>query len=365
MKMNRSLLAIVLLLVVVPMLNVHADDNREIRIGAIVSSTGIAANYGQNIRRGIELAAEKLKAQGVPLTVIFEDDGTDPKSTVAAFKKLELQKVDAVLGSSWAFTTNAAIPVAAAARIPLISTSNLPESLNLSEGGGYAFNIAWPITTEVAPFEKFLDRTKPKSAAILYDLTSWGQLQRRYYKAALDARGIRVLNETETAEKGANNWNSVVTKLRSLNPETVVLLLDPSDIGTVVKIARQQKLNSSFFGSISSYQIFNESAYKAVFNDLCFTYPYEQLRSNKEFYDSYKTKFGAEPESCADTSYDAVGLVADSVLKARKENRPLVDVLRTTSYLGVVGKYQFDPLSSISAGQLSLVCIRNGELRVE
>src|SRR3989344_818275 len=67
-------------------------EGEPIKIGAVLPMTGVAANYGENQRNAMQMAIDEINAGGGvlgrPLTIVLEDDGTDPKKTVSAFQKL-------------------------------------------------------------------------------------------------------------------------------------------------------------------------------------------------------------------------------------------------------------------------------------
>ena len=81
----------------------------EIRMGAVLSLTGQGATDAEEMRRGIELARTDLAKRGIAVDVVYEDDATDPKRTVAAFEKLaRVDQVDFVVGPTWSFLGDAA-----------------------------------------------------------------------------------------------------------------------------------------------------------------------------------------------------------------------------------------------------------------
>lgn len=75
----------------------------ETTIGAILPLTGDGAFWGENPKKGIQLALEDLKSQDhvANLRFIFEDDRCSAKDAVAAFHKLvDIDKVKIILGPS-------------------------------------------------------------------------------------------------------------------------------------------------------------------------------------------------------------------------------------------------------------------------
>ena len=58
-----------------------------VKVGAALSLTGAAGSYGTSQKKGLELAAEDLKAKkGVTYDLKIEDDATDPKQGITVFE---------------------------------------------------------------------------------------------------------------------------------------------------------------------------------------------------------------------------------------------------------------------------------------
>ena len=49
-------------------------DGKEIKIGAILPLTGDLAFLGEEIRKGIDIAVEEVRQEGLSLKVFYEDD---------------------------------------------------------------------------------------------------------------------------------------------------------------------------------------------------------------------------------------------------------------------------------------------------
>ena len=71
-------------------------EEKEVKIGAILSLTGDFAIFGEEIKKGIELAVEEAKSSGLHLTVFYEDDQSlSPVAGVnAANKLITVNKID-------------------------------------------------------------------------------------------------------------------------------------------------------------------------------------------------------------------------------------------------------------------------------
>lgn len=101
------------------------------RIGSLCPVTGAGAPYGSGMQKAIELAVAEVNAAGGAggrkLELFSEDGQTKPDSAVLAAKKLiEVNKVQAVLGTWSSGVTLAVMPLTDAAGIIQMNTSGAP-----------------------------------------------------------------------------------------------------------------------------------------------------------------------------------------------------------------------------------------------
>src|SRR5205807_7342543 len=96
-----------------------------IMFGQAAVLDGPAAALGQGMRAGIQAAFDEVNARGGingrKLKLVSVDDGYEPDRSIAATKKLiDEDKVFALIGAVGTPTSNAAVPIATAARVPFI-----------------------------------------------------------------------------------------------------------------------------------------------------------------------------------------------------------------------------------------------------
>lgn len=121
--------------------------NASFRIGALNPITGAGANYGAGMQKAIVFAAQEVNAAGGAagrkFEIFPEDDQTMPNSAVMAAKKLlEVNKVQAILGTWTSGVSLAVIPLTNDANAILMHTSGavaLSESKQNSKKLGFRF----------------------------------------------------------------------------------------------------------------------------------------------------------------------------------------------------------------------------------
>ncbi len=108
-----------------------AQDQATFRIGALNPVTGAGSTYGPGMQKAILLAVEEVNAAGGAggrkLEVFTEDTQTQPQAAVLAAKKLiEVNKVQAILGTWSSGVTLAVMPLTDAAGLIEMNVSGAP-----------------------------------------------------------------------------------------------------------------------------------------------------------------------------------------------------------------------------------------------
>lgn len=117
-------------------------DTQIIKVGVSAPLTGIVADYGEEMRKGVEAAS----VSGV--SFIFEDDKCEPKDAVSVFQKLtDIDKVSFIIGPACGSPQEAIVPLLSdkkvIAIVPAAASRNLFEN-----SGGNLFNVQYSLEDE-------------------------------------------------------------------------------------------------------------------------------------------------------------------------------------------------------------------------
>lgn len=113
----------------VPLTAPSAVAAEPIKVGAVLPFSGGVELYGQQARLGLNLAVKEINAAGGiagrPLTILYEDDKTNPEVAERATRKLiERDRVLAVIGPITSQNLNAIKPTIERTRTPLLYATN-------------------------------------------------------------------------------------------------------------------------------------------------------------------------------------------------------------------------------------------------
>lgn len=358
----RTIIWILIVLLICNQQQTARAERAKFKIGVIQSLTGMAEEDGQNIVRALRLAQEKINRRN-PNTVelIIEDDATNPKNTVSAYRKLASQGVDALLAATWVHTTESLAPLARSKELVTISTSNFPEVLSLNRGGGYLYTTGYSLAEDVKTFERYITENKVKRIVFIRNSSSWSQIQVEYYRKVSEKHGVSVLKIHEAGKIEGNNWQAVLPGIKAINPDLLVFFLGKDDVEVLLRRISEIKLNIPLFGANHTYDAFKRSKHRDLYQGLCFTYPYQQLQRNPGFLAEFRARYNEEAQLYADSSYDALMILVKALQLAGKEKKT-AQILQNEEFNGLVGNYRFSEEFSLSNGSTSLLCIKNGRL---
>lgn len=224
-------------------------EGQELRLGAIVPSSGPFAEWGRSNTTTLRMIEEQVNAAGgvggARLRIVTYDDAARPAQAANLVRKLaDDDKVLAIAGPLTSSACEVAFPVANQARIVCTSQAS-------SKPGTAAANRPWAFRNTID--EAVLMRTalpwfkgayNVASVAVIYDARDANavSLGSRVMPEMLREHGIRLLNEGSPAtfNTGDIDVSAQVTAIKGLNPTAVVVAADYSQAITVLREMRRQ-----------------------------------------------------------------------------------------------------------------------------
>ncbi len=223
----------------------------EVRLGAIVPSSGPFAEWGKANTIVLQMVEDEVNASGgingSKLKIMVYDDGAKPDQAANLERKLaDDDKVLAIAGPLTSSSAEVAFPVAN--QLEVVSTSQAS-----SKPGVAGKNRPWAFrdTIDEGIFAKgtipvFKAMFKPKSVAIIYDAKDAVStaIATKIFPPTLKEFGISVLNENkpESFNTGDLDVSAQVTALKALKPDGLVIGADYSQAVTVIREMKKQGL---------------------------------------------------------------------------------------------------------------------------
>jgi len=328
-----------------------APEDQGIKVGFYGALTGPTATFALSGRNGATIAVEQIDAAGGVLgkriVLLSEDDRGEASEAASAVSKLITRDhVVALIGEQASSRTLAAAPIAQTYGVPMISPTST--NVEVTKKGDYIFRACFIDAYQGRAVADFARRNlSAKTAAILIDARSdYSVGLAEAFRKSFEAQDGRITSELRY-EEGDSDFSAQLTAIRPEQPDVLFVPGYYTDAGLIARQARSLGLKATLLGadgwdSPKLVEIGGDAMEGAYFaNHYSVDDPSPAVR---KFVDAYKTRFGAEPDSIAASSYDAMRMLADAIARAGStEGARVRDALATTKdFPGVTGTITMD-----------------------
>lgn len=354
-----------------------AAAKADVKVGVVISLTGVGNAYGPTQRNGVQLAAERINAaggaNGAKIVPVIDDDQSTTDGGVTAFRKQVSQdRVVAILGPTLSGTAVAAHPVAQIAQTPVIAISNTGDGIvgKCSYGPcDYIFraslgeSTAIPQTVSVAK-----SKLNVKSVVLMYaqddKFSSDGFA---IFKKNLESSGITIKKEIAFSKTDVD-LSAQVTAALAESPDAIV---DSSLAGPAILVLKEVNkrkpgmlvIGGNGFNTPAIIASAGAAAEGAVSGTAWYLGNPDPV--NKEFVAAYKAKFNADPDQFAAQAYSALYILLDALKRTPNVTSVLHDKLRdqielTTGVKTPLGEFSFTSSHDVNQ-KVYVVQIKNGQ----
>jgi len=195
------------------------------RIGALNPVTGAGGPYGPGMQKMIIAAAKEVNAAGGAggrkLEVFAEDTQTTPDAAVLAVKKLiEVNKVQAIMGTWSSGITLAIMPITTAAGIPLMCTSGA-SAISTDDKADLVWRFQATVNRFGQAFAKIAANHGFKRPATMAFNNASGIGNTEGFKTAWEAMGNKVVAQV-VYEPKRPSYRSELQQVMAANPDVIV-----------------------------------------------------------------------------------------------------------------------------------------------
>jgi branched-chain amino acid transport system substrate-binding protein len=330
-----------------------AESSRPVaRFGAALSLSGAARLFGLAQRSGIRLAQDEINASHMlgktRLEVLVVDDGSDREQASAVFQRfIENSHVLAIMGPTLSDTALSVDPMAQQAGVPVLAISN--SAAGITQIGNFMFRESLS-ESQITPqiIKQICSRMKVHSAALLYSDTDPNRSGSHGFKAALQNLGVRITNE-QTFSRDQTEFTSQLEEIAASRPDAVFVTAPSSLAATILIQARRHGLDTT---PIVGSSAFNSDAVLrsagAAAEGLIVGSAWSAERAsarNQQFIQSYRARYGVDPDQLAAQAYTGVYILATALQNARTQGDPraLRDALEQVKDLDTpLGPFSFN-----------------------
>jgi branched-chain amino acid transport system substrate-binding protein len=354
-----------------------AAKKADIKVGLVISLTGVGNVYGPVQRNGAELAVSRINAaggvNGANLVLVVDDDQSTTDGGVTAFRKQVSQdRVVTILGPTLSNTAVAAHPVAQSAQTPVIAISNTGDGIVGKCSWGtcdYIFRASLGEATAI-PQTVNIAKTKlnVKTVVLMYaqdDKFSADGFA--IFKKNLESAGLTIKKEIAYSKTDVD-LSAAVTQALAESPDAIV---NSSLAGPAINILKevnkkkpgQLVIGGNGFNTPAIIASAGAAAEGAVSGTAWYLGNPDPV--NKDFVAAYKARYNSDPDQFAAQAYSAVYILLDALKRTPSVTSVLHDKLRTQIELttGVktpLGEFSFNSSHDVNQ-KVYVVQIKGGQ----
>ena len=338
----------------------------QITIATAGPMTGQYASFGEQMRRGAEMAVADLNAKGgvlgKKLVLRIGDDACDPKQAVAVANQFASEGVALVAGH---FCSGSSIPASKVyAEEGILQMSPASTNPTLTEQGlPNVFRVCGRDDQQGLVAGDYLAKNfKGKKIAIVHDKTAYGKGLADETKKQLNKRGVKeTMYESYTA--GEKDYSALVSKLKGANIDVVYLGGYHTEAGLIVRQARDQGYKVQL---VSGDALVTDEYWKITGpagEGTLMTFSPDP-RKNKAAAEVVK-KFRAqkyEPEGYTLYTYGTIQAWARAATQAKStDTKKVAEQLRKGKFDTVLGSIGFDKKGDVTAPGYVFYIWKNGK----
>ena len=314
-----------------------AQARPPIVIGALTPLTGAGSIYGPGMRDAMTAVVKEVNAAGGvigrQITLVSEDDQTNPEATVRAARKLiDVDKAVAILGP-WASSVAAAVAPVCGESQTMCAIVGSADSITRLPHQGFLIRTQPNITAQAARFGKLAIDKGTKNLYFLGPQTPFTQIYIDTVAAMCKAKNIPFASEIYDGSK--TSFRTEVEKALKAKPDTILLGGFVADNAVVLREIYRSNFKGTLigFGTGVNTKLLESVPAEAVEGVYAVT-PSPAL--NGTAYARFAKLIGvAQPGPFESQAYDMINVTILAIAQAKQATGPAIrDAIRQVSQGG-------------------------------
>ena len=352
--MRKNLLLVLALIALTGMLFASGSaESDTVKVAVAAPLTGDYAEYGVGFRNAVELHAKQINEEeggvlGKQIQIVsFDDKNSAEEAASIAEKIVDDKAIVAVIGHFASGVSMTASPTYQEEGIVEIAPS--ASHPDYSSRGDYIFRNNTLVDMEANATLDIADNVfKSKRVAVLAVKTDWGLSTADILinDLAPNHTGLEIVGYEEIID-GLTDFSSTITKLRSYNPDTIIVAAMYNVLGPFTNQLRDVAPEINIIGFSNAYSEELVKLTKEKGNGIAlpavFFHESEDAKVRK-FVDEYQAAYnGAIPSALTAQAYDSLGMIVEAIKLGNSTDRASIkDKLYELDYKGVAGDTHFD-----------------------
>ena len=350
-----------------------------LKIGGLYNLTGGMSSIDAPALNGAKLKAKLINdaggvLEGKMLEVVGIDTKTDQKAAAIGAKKALSEGVIAGIGYGDTTFVMAAAPLFQEKGVPFI-TSGATHPMLPQWVGDYMFMTPFGDDDQSFAIADYtLKKLNAKNIVVWTDNSmDFTKALSTFFKQRAEELGATIVLE-DFFMMGDKDFSAQIARLKNANPKADAVFISaiPNEAGLTVKQIRESGLTLPIVsGDGFDTELVTTVPGPELANDVYFsthTYREDTRPEVLDFVAAYEAEYGRPPENAfAALGFDAVGLVADAIVRAGSAEGPaLRDALAATNgYKAVTGEITYSRPTGVPVKGVSIISVHAGKYKVE
>lgn len=335
------------------------DSTNTLVIGGIGPVTGAAADYGNAVKNGAQLAVDEINAaggvNGMKLSFKFQDDEHDAEKSVNAYNTLKDDGMQVLMGT---VTSVPCIAVSAEAENDNIFMLTPSGSAVDCIKGKNAFRICFSDPNQGTASARYIgENNLAAKVAVIYDSSDvYSSGIYETFSAEAKNQNFEVVTAQAYTKDSASDFTVQLQKVKESGAELVFLPIYYQAAALILQQAKQTGLEAKFFGCDGLDGVIKQLGDDVALSEgVMLLTPFAADATDDatvKFVTAYKAAFNNEvPTQFAADAYDAIytikaalekAEVSDSSVSASELCDKLVPVMTEIEVQGVTGTMTWD-----------------------
>lgn len=333
------------------------NRGEKVKIGIIVPLTGDVATYGQDLKKGMDIAFEE-EEHFIPL---YQDSKASQSTGLNAMQYLRnVEGVNFFIGDA---TTTVSLTIAEDAQkngnillVPIASGDDIK-----NKGDMVFMNCPRNEKQAISAAKYVAEKYSGKRVGIIYQQIPYGIEISQKFSSELRKNNMQVVF-SESVQDIRSGLRTVVSKAKKSNLDVIFIPMEYEAGALVLKQCREQGISADFIGTDGSYsQKLIDLAGDAA-EGFCFTmFP---INPNGEYYkcfaEKYFKKYNVEPNIFSCYGYESAKNMMYAITCAGQDPFSVKHFFSDSTFNSFTGILQFDSTGEVER-EFGLVRVLNGQ----
>ncbi|MDD4990336.1 MAG: penicillin-binding protein activator [Candidatus Pacebacteria bacterium] len=336
-----------------------------IKIGFVGPFTGGSAAFGNMMQNGLDLAMSELSdEQKSRIEIIKEDDMCKGEPGLTSANKLiNVDEVKYIIGPLCNESSLASEKVFEDNKV-ISLTIGLPSN-DIANMGPYHFSFSPEIEYLMKTIsDEMISNGFKKAAVIHVDAPFQNENYKQFVKHYKELGGEIVADESAVA--GAMDFRTSILKMKSANPDSLMLIAHTGDLNNILKQLKEQgidKLPKYGIHAAETPVLLQGAA--DIAEGLVYPYPADrnEVASAKSYYDRYKEKYNFDADPYSSNVYDSFKILLTAIDKCGYDNVSCVqeEFASLQNYNGANGILSVDDRGVGTYKSIMLKTVKSGK----